>query len=412
MKKTGFTLIELLAVIVILAIIALIATPIVINIINDSKKESINRSIELYIDHVQKMVAKEQMKDPTFNPSKCKINEGNLTCDGKIIQIEMKGQMPKSGTIKFSKGMVIEGVNLELDNLYYQVKDDNISKGTKEKVISYRDYITKVSDADNDGKVSPGDKYTYEVMDNMENPYTFYVLSVEGDKVNLIMDRNICKDGTTDYANDQDNNFCRYAWESNNVNGNGPITALTALGNGTRNWTNVPNINLEYDDITDQTNSGYTGSTTYGYKGITIINGEGYITKKDGTTQTPITLTDNMSIKARLPKLKEITDAGCHIYKVKTADYGTCPVWLMENITYFNVSSYSGSGNIDKYSMNNNTEAYQNQIYGYWLLSSYPGSATNTRGVNYYGFLLNNHAADNDNYGVRPVITVLLSDLS
>ena len=33
----GFTLIELLAVIVILAIIALIATPIIINIIEDSK---------------------------------------------------------------------------------------------------------------------------------------------------------------------------------------------------------------------------------------------------------------------------------------------------------------------------------------------------------------------------------------
>ena len=39
-NKKGFTLIELLAVIVILAIIALIATPIVINIIEDSKKNS------------------------------------------------------------------------------------------------------------------------------------------------------------------------------------------------------------------------------------------------------------------------------------------------------------------------------------------------------------------------------------
>ena len=36
--KKGFTLIELLAVIVILAIIALIATPIVLNIINDTKE--------------------------------------------------------------------------------------------------------------------------------------------------------------------------------------------------------------------------------------------------------------------------------------------------------------------------------------------------------------------------------------
>ena len=86
MKKNGFTLIELLAVIVILAIIALIAVPIVINIINDSKKESINRSIELYIDHAQKMIAKEQMKDPTFSPSECEIKpEGKLLCGTKEI---------------------------------------------------------------------------------------------------------------------------------------------------------------------------------------------------------------------------------------------------------------------------------------------------------------------------------------
>ena len=36
--KKGFTLIELLAVIVILAIIALIATPLILNVIDDSKK--------------------------------------------------------------------------------------------------------------------------------------------------------------------------------------------------------------------------------------------------------------------------------------------------------------------------------------------------------------------------------------
>ena len=40
-KKGGFTLIELLAVIVILAIIALIATPIVLNIINDTMSKLI-----------------------------------------------------------------------------------------------------------------------------------------------------------------------------------------------------------------------------------------------------------------------------------------------------------------------------------------------------------------------------------
>ena len=44
--KKGFTLIELLAVIVILAIIALIATPIVLDIIDSSKKIAISEVLK------------------------------------------------------------------------------------------------------------------------------------------------------------------------------------------------------------------------------------------------------------------------------------------------------------------------------------------------------------------------------
>ena len=51
-NKLGFTLIELLAVIVILAIIALIATPIVLNIIKDSRESAGLRSAEMYLDAV------------------------------------------------------------------------------------------------------------------------------------------------------------------------------------------------------------------------------------------------------------------------------------------------------------------------------------------------------------------------
>ena len=40
MNKKGFTLIELLAVIVILAIIALIATPIILGVIDNARKNS------------------------------------------------------------------------------------------------------------------------------------------------------------------------------------------------------------------------------------------------------------------------------------------------------------------------------------------------------------------------------------
>ena len=41
MNKKGFTLIELLAVIVLLGIIAMITTPVVLNAINNSKKQSL-----------------------------------------------------------------------------------------------------------------------------------------------------------------------------------------------------------------------------------------------------------------------------------------------------------------------------------------------------------------------------------
>ena len=408
--RRGFTLIELLAVIVILAIIALIATPIVINIINDSKKESINRSIELYLDHAQKMVAKEQMKDPTFNPSECDINEGNLTCDEKTIQIEMKGQTPKSGKIKFSKGMVIEGVNLELDNLYYQVKDDKVSEGTKEKVKSYSDYITKVSDADHDDKVSPGDEYTYEVMDNMEEPYTFYVLSVEGDKVNLIMNSNICNDGTIPTSSKP----CRYAWHwqtqgwDENDNRYGPDISMTNLYNATKDWTNVPDMIMNYEDENNKTDStkGYTGITTDTNTKVTTITG------KNGATNTTIG-TEELPLKARLPREDEVTstEAGCHIYNNPSADYGTCSAWLVDNLVYQNVSSYAGSGNTDKYNEINSNNGITN-IYGYWLLSSHPGSTNNARNVSCRGYVSSQGTSYVGDFGLRAVITVSKSDLS
>ena len=110
--KKGFTLIELLAVIVILAIIALIAVPIVVNIINDSKKESKKRSIDLYMDTVQKRITGENMK-VKYDPEKCEIQEnGNVKCyaGGEVIKtstgedelkIEMNGKKPEAGIITF-----------------------------------------------------------------------------------------------------------------------------------------------------------------------------------------------------------------------------------------------------------------------------------------------------------------------
>ena len=107
----GFTLIELLAVIVILAIIALIATPIVLSIIDDTKKSSMLRSAEMYLNGVENSVMKENMNEGgNYRPNDCTITNGLVKCDDyEGIAVEVDGEVPQDGsTIKFENGKIVE----------------------------------------------------------------------------------------------------------------------------------------------------------------------------------------------------------------------------------------------------------------------------------------------------------------
>ena len=79
--KKGFTLIELLAVIVILAIIALIATPIILGIINDARKESNERSAELYASAIRNAIASYQLTGTTAPES---FDDLDIQYDGEV----------------------------------------------------------------------------------------------------------------------------------------------------------------------------------------------------------------------------------------------------------------------------------------------------------------------------------------
>lgn len=113
MKENAFTLIELLGVIVILAIISLIATPVILGIINDTKKETDKISVENYIDAVEQAIVRENINN-VFKPSECTINNGNVNCLGynKLLQVEIDGEEPISGTIKTNDGSVSKGTEL------------------------------------------------------------------------------------------------------------------------------------------------------------------------------------------------------------------------------------------------------------------------------------------------------------
>ena len=85
--KKGFTLIELLAVIVILAIIALIATPIILGIINDAKRESNERSIDMYANAAKQAIARYQLNNTGVPTS---FDQLNIEYDGATVDCSTK----------------------------------------------------------------------------------------------------------------------------------------------------------------------------------------------------------------------------------------------------------------------------------------------------------------------------------
>ena len=132
--KKGFTLIELLAVIVILAIIAVIATPIVLGIVNDSKKSATVQSAEFYLDAALNSIMKENMtENGVFNPNICVVNTvGNIICDGGTVPIvvDIEGQKPISGEFVLNEGKITEAT-LVYDN-------GTVSMNTENQLV-YRD---------------------------------------------------------------------------------------------------------------------------------------------------------------------------------------------------------------------------------------------------------------------------------
>ena len=145
--KKGFTLIELLAVIVILAIIALIATPIVLNIISDTRENAKVRSAELYLTAVEQAVLRKKMDDTSFNPSSCTITSGVVTCDvdydndgnDDLLQVEVDGNLPTSGMVTFNNGKV-ESYNLTIDGT--TIVNGDIQEPAEEIVLSSGDTYT------------------------------------------------------------------------------------------------------------------------------------------------------------------------------------------------------------------------------------------------------------------------------
>ena len=294
--KRGFTLIELLAVIVILAIIALIAVPIVINIINDAKKESLQRSIDLYMDTVQKRITQENMK-VKYDPDRCDIQDnGNVKCYSKEeiiktstgeeeLKIEMNGKKPESGTITFkttSTGANNNNIDTDSNKITYsgvvlEGMEYTSGKQPKEYVpptpATGEDYRGYYADVDGDGEAdgviyadlnksesgqyyNSNGAYTYDKATGELNEYTISKEKYTGEKakfgekeiIKLKKNKNnprfyvmALEDFTTEAytdPNDSNNNYPAYTtyyWYKEAYNHMSPLITSNDFGEGKEN---------------------------------------------------------------------------------------------------------------------------------------------------------------------------------
>ena len=110
-KNKGFTLIELLAIIVILAIIAVITVPIILNVIENSKKGAAKDSAYGYKDAVNKYYVSE-----LYNNQNLKLNgeytitdKGELSDGTNTYPIQVSGTTPSGGNLTYENNVLKNG---------------------------------------------------------------------------------------------------------------------------------------------------------------------------------------------------------------------------------------------------------------------------------------------------------------
>ena len=357
MRKNGFTLIELLAVIVILAIIALIATPIILGIINDAREESNERSVQMYASALKNAVAKYQLNGNGSVTGTLTTTDGR-TFNETDMKVEYDGKDVVCSTIE-----LYQDGNVYLDKCTVNGGEQKYNYGTKEESV-FSDICTPVTEATKTsgnvpkGNFEIGDEYICEVKNGTS--YTFFILSKNGNNVNLILDSNIAANGIPESLNGRADGV---EWISDEDYGcgengswcalkdKGPITAINFLNSATSTWTNIPPLNEIYDDEYE---------TYFDFK-LTGI--------------------------ARMPSLSELTSINCSFYEINS-----CPLWAINYLNY-----------MDEYE-----SAISSSSAGYWTLTAMSGSQGSGGAYSVtYGYLYDPSTTYyEEGNGVRPVITL------
>ena len=393
-NKKGFTLIELLAVIVVLAIIALIATPIVMNTIKNAKKGAAERSADTYVKAVEQKVAESRIDGTKISDGIYNIKpDGNLCpvagCgenDKDKITIDMSGNKPTSGTIKISNGgvssadttMTVGDYDVKYNqgkNKYEASEKGNTTPDTPQPTKIYTNGEVVYFNVTTGEKCS---NYT-ETQSNIGvkvGCMKFYAFNDDGkDTVNLILDHN-----TTETV----------AWNSSGSNASGPKEVLKQLNDDTKSWvgTKTPS-NYTMDQTGQTSNAKYTIDYS-GYKARLITDNE--IAQITGNTTWDEKTANNIYYLDSKTTTESTT---CKRGNISGCKYG----WLYDR-TRDSCTNFGCLNNSDQ------------EIYGYWTASSRAADSTLAWFVGFSARMNGNDVRIAFGNGVRPVITVLKSNLN
>ena len=180
-KKKGFTLVELLAVIVILAIIALIATPIILNVISDAKKQAALESFKGYIDGAEKAIVLNELEDEKDTTFPKADENGCYNLKDLDQKINIKGTKPtiaddskacfESGVVTSITGLTFSGYEVKYTkDKGYEINGKVVEKDDKKELtgIPSKEY-------------TQGEKVSYL-------GYNWLVMRDNGTSTQLVMD--------------------------------------------------------------------------------------------------------------------------------------------------------------------------------------------------------------------------------
>ena len=407
-KRNGFTLIELLAIIVILAIIAVITVPIILNIIDNSKKGAAKDSAYGYKDSINKWYVTKLSTDPRYN-----IPDGDYKVGELGEQVE--GQKPDSdlswfkvtnnevtdGCLQFdeymveiSSGKVGDAVKGECKgNEYVPLTGevlDNIASYDTMEIVYYNpiDGIMNCTDYDSNNSI-PGYKGT-SPTGSQTKCLKWYKYSTNKDgSINMILDHNT-ETGKGYYAATYDNTY-------------GPVDLMQYLT--LAEWAGVPTRSDKYTAYVDNGTTKtvkFTNATdntvNYSEKKARLITAQeiAEITGAASTTSPGISWNEQSTSSEYFYLDSKTTSP------TKNSSNPSDYYWLFENL--YNCSNYGCSPTGDNaHTQPGNT--VQSGNFGYWTSSPVAGDSNYAWSV-LSGDNLSSNDVDDSHDGVRPVITV------